>query len=188
MKGGWLGLGYQFSVRELCHSITQFLLMSWGCRCFLMTQDSGERWGNPLLHPGMPGRAKGIMDSTATRTSLPGSSRTHQHTLEARCWFGSPQRHHAVSQREDACVCIAYESPHSLHSTKSSFYYSLLGFFWFFFARPLPQGRLLERCSAAPTPATSGATPLLWIQPVWYGGKLPPFAFAQTNHRKSNLN
>lgn len=96
-----------------------------------MTQDCGERWGNPpLLHPGMPGRAKDITDSTATHTSLPCLSRTHWHTLDAQCWLRSPQGHYAVSHGEDACICIASESPHSLHSTKKLF---LLFFVVFFF-------------------------------------------------------
>lgn len=77
----------------------------------VLSCDTGP-WGEmgnppPFCTQGCQAGPKASRTAQATRASLPGSSRTHWHALEAHCRLGSPQGHHAISCREDACICIA---------------------------------------------------------------------------------
>lgn len=114
----------------------------------------GRDGGAPICPQGRQARVKGIMDGTATRTSLQDSSGTPPHVGCSPLARVAPRASGHWRQGGHTLLhCLGESSLPPQHKKSSSYF-----LFRVFFARRLLQGQLLERCSAAPTPATNGAT------------------------------
>lgn len=149
-----------------------------------MRQDRGERWGNP---PFAPRDAR--QGSKASQTAQPPAhpSRAHLGHAGTRWMLTAGPGHPmplVVGRTHAFALLMRVFTPST--AQKKLFLLLFVGCFFFFFARPLL--RLLERCSAAPTPATDGATRSFGSNQFGTErNRLDLSAFGRTNNREPNL-